>query len=81
MARLATKDPDYRVRLSAIRALPFGAEAYPASRKAVFEALRRDRAPVALTAAEWLLAHAKGESGPMLAALADGNKQASVRVR
>ena len=81
LARLATKDSDYRVRLSAIRALPFGAEAYPASRAAVFEALRRDRAPVALTAAEWLLAHARGEAGPSLAALADGNKQASVRVR
>ena len=81
LARLATKDSDYRVRLSAIRALPFGAEAYSASRAAVFEALRRDRAAVALTAAEWLLAHARGEAGPSLAALADGNKQASVRVR
>ena len=81
LARLATRDADYRVRVSAIRALPFGAEAYPASRAAVFEALRRDRAPVALTAAEWLLAHARGEAGPSLAALADGNKQASVRVR
>jgi cyclophilin family peptidyl-prolyl cis-trans isomerase/HEAT repeat protein len=81
LARLATKDPDYRVRLMAIRALPFAPENYPASRKAVFYALNHDRAPVALTAAEWLLAHAKGESGPALAALADGNKQASVRVR
>ena len=81
LARLATKDPDYRVRLSAIRALPFGAEAYPGSRAAVFEALRRDRAPVALTAADWLLAHARGEAGPALAALADGNRQASARVR
>lgn len=81
LARLATKDPDYRVRLSAVRALPFGFETYPASRKAVFYALAHDRAPVALTAAEWLLAHAKGESGPALAALADGNKQASPRMR
>ncbi|WP_210519821.1 peptidylprolyl isomerase [Hymenobacter terricola] len=81
LARLATKDPDYRVRLSAIRALPFGPENYATSRAAVFYALSHDRAPVALTAAEWLLAHAKGESGAALAALADGNKQASVRVR
>ena len=81
LTRLATKDPDYRVRLSAIRALPFDAENYPASRKAVFTALNRDQPAVALTAAEWLLAHAKGESGAALAALADGNRQASVRVR
>ena len=81
LARLATKDPDYRVRLSAIRALPFGPGNYGASRTAVFYALRHDRAPVALTAAEWLLAHAKGEAGASLAALADGNKQASPRVR
>ncbi|WP_082116242.1 peptidylprolyl isomerase [Hymenobacter terrenus] len=81
LARLATKDPDYRVRISAVRALPFGAETYSTSRTAVFYALRHDRAPVALTAAEWLLAHAKGESGAALAALADGNKQASPRVR
>lgn len=81
LAPLATKDPDYRVRLSAIRGLPFAGNTYAASRKAIFHALRRDRAPVALTAAEWLLAHARGEAGPALAALADGNKQASVRVR
>lgn len=81
LARLATKDRDYRVRLSAIRALPFGQRDYATSRKAIFFALNHDRAPVALTAAEWLLAHAKGESGAALAALADGNKQSSVRVR
>ncbi|MFD2718394.1 peptidylprolyl isomerase [Hymenobacter monticola] len=81
LARLATKDADYRVRLSAIRALPFGAETYAVSRKAVFTALNRDQPAVALTAAEWLLAHAKGENGAALAALADGNKQASPRVR
>jgi len=81
LARLATRDPDYRVRLSAIRALPFDPEHYSTSRTAIFNALRHDRAPVALTAAEWLLAHAKGEAGPALAALADGNKQASDRVR
>ncbi|SFQ61743.1 peptidylprolyl isomerase [Hymenobacter arizonensis] len=81
LARLAVRDNDYRVRLSAIRALPFGPDTYSDSRKAVFHALSHDQAPVALTAAEWLLAHAKGESGPALAALADGNKQASARVQ
>jgi cyclophilin family peptidyl-prolyl cis-trans isomerase len=81
LARLATKDSDYRVCLMAIRALPFGPENYAASRKAVFTALNRDQPAVAFTAAEWLLAHAKGESGAALAALADGNRQASPRVR
>ena len=81
LVRLATKDRDYRVRLSAIRALPFGVATYPASRTAVFYALRHDQAAVALTAAEWLLAHARGEAGAALAALADGNRQASARVR
>ena len=79
LARLATKDPDYRVRLSAIRALPFGPGNYGASRTAVFYALRHDRAPVALTAAEWLLAHAKGETGSVLAA--EANQRAAWRVR
>lgn len=81
LTRLATRDPDYRVRLSALRALPYDAGHYGTSRTALFNALRHDRAPVALTAAEWLLAHAKGEAGAALAALADGNKQASPRVR
>ncbi|MBD2766450.1 peptidylprolyl isomerase [Hymenobacter sp. BT664] len=81
LARLATQDPDYRVRLSALRALPFGAETYSASRLAVLSALSHDQAPVALTAAEWLLAHAKGESGAALGTLADGNQRASPRVR
>lgn len=81
LVRLAIKDPDYRVRLSAVRALPFNPSAYSASRAAVFHALRHDQAAVALAAAEWLLAHARGETGAALAALADGNKQASLRVR
>ncbi|HEX8656347.1 MAG TPA: HEAT repeat domain-containing protein, partial [Hymenobacter sp.] len=81
LAQLATKDADYRVRLSALRALSFGAATYSASRAAVFSALKNDQALVALTAAEWLLAHAQGESGATLAVLADGNKQASPRVR
>ncbi len=81
LTRLATKDPDYRVRLTALRALPYDTGHYAASRTALFYALRHDRAPVALTAAEWLLAHARGEAGAALAALADGNKQASPRVQ
>ncbi|WP_426060722.1 peptidylprolyl isomerase [Hymenobacter sp. B1770] len=71
LARLAVKDRDYRVRLSAIRALPFAAAAYPASRKAVVYALSHDQAAVALTAAEWMLAHAQNESAAALLALAN----------
>jgi len=66
LARLATKDADYRVRVAAVRALPFTAETYAGSRAAVFSALDESREPVALTAAEWLLAHAKGETGAAL---------------
>jgi cyclophilin family peptidyl-prolyl cis-trans isomerase len=47
--------------------LPFTAETYAGSRAAVFSALNDNQAPVALTAAEWLLAHAKGETGADLA--------------
>ena len=70
LANLAQHDVDYRVRLSAIRALPFGAETYSTSRPAVFAALKDGRAAVALTAAEWLLAHGTGESAADLLARA-----------
>jgi cyclophilin family peptidyl-prolyl cis-trans isomerase/HEAT repeat protein len=81
LTRLATRDPDYRVRLVALRGLPATPETYAASRTAIFSALRSDRAAVAITAAEWLLTHARGETGPGLAALVDTDEQASWRVR
>jgi cyclophilin family peptidyl-prolyl cis-trans isomerase len=79
LARLATKDADYRVRLAAVRALPFSAETYAGSRAAVFSALDDSRAPVALTAAEWLLAHGKGETGAALEQKAQTLKSWRVR--
>ncbi len=77
--RRAARDADYRARVVAVRGLPSGPAEYAASRPAVFAALNDRREPVALTAAEWLLAHAKGETGAALAAEAD--KRAAWRVR
>ena len=71
LVRLATRDADARVRVAALRALPSSPALYASSRPAVFAALADLRPGVALTAAEWLLAHAKGETGPDLAARAD----------
>ncbi|MDO7874123.1 peptidylprolyl isomerase [Hymenobacter sp. ASUV-10] len=67
LLRLATKDADYRVRVTALRALSWVGRHYATSRPAVFGALDDSREPVALTAAEWLLAHARGETGADLA--------------
>lgn len=77
--RRAARDADYRVRVVAVRGLPSGPAEYAAGRPAVFAALNDRREPVALTAAEWLLAHARGETGDALAAEAD--KRAAWRVR
>lgn len=71
LARIATHDADARVRVVALRALPFETASYAGSRAAVLAALSDARPGVALTAAEWLLAHAKGETGADLAARAD----------
>jgi cyclophilin family peptidyl-prolyl cis-trans isomerase len=79
LARLATKDADYRVRVAALRALPFTPETYAGSRMAVFSALTDNRDAVALTAAEWMLAHARGETGAALEQKAAGLKQWRVR--
>ncbi|MGI4885396.1 MAG: peptidylprolyl isomerase [Janthinobacterium lividum] len=68
LRRAAARDADYRVRVVALRGLPSGAAEYSTSRATVFGALSDRREPVALTAAEWLLAHARGETGDALAA-------------
>jgi cyclophilin family peptidyl-prolyl cis-trans isomerase len=71
LIRLATKDPDYRVQVAALRALPFAGKLYADSRPAVLAELNNARPAVALTAAEWLLAHGRGETGGDLAARAE----------
>ncbi|WP_161599437.1 peptidylprolyl isomerase [Hymenobacter nivis] len=68
LRRAAARDADYRVRVVALRGLPAGPAEYGASRATVLGALNDRREPVALTAAEWLLAHARGETGDALAA-------------
>ena len=70
LLRLAAHDADARVRVMALRALPFQPTFYAASRAAVLAALADLRPGVALTAAEWLLAHGRGETGSDLAARA-----------
>jgi len=71
LLRLATKDADYRVRIAALRALPWAGPQYASSRPAVLAGLNNERPAVALTAAEWLLAHGRGETGGDLTARAE----------
>lgn len=66
LAALARRDPDYRVRLSALRAM--SAPMYAPVKEAAWAALTDENAQVALTAAEFFLAHAASanEPGPTL---------------
>ncbi|SDY71024.1 peptidylprolyl isomerase [Hymenobacter psychrophilus] len=64
LAALARRDPDYRVRLSALRAM--SAAMYAPVKEAAWAALTDENAQVALTAAEFFLAHATSEPGPVL---------------
>ena len=64
LAALARRDPDYRVRISALRAMT--AAMYAPVKEAAWAALTDDNAQVALTAAEFFLAHAADEPGPVL---------------
>lgn len=79
LRRAAARDADYRVRVVTLRGLPFGPADYSASRTTVFGALSDRREPVVLTASEWLLAHARGETGNALAA--EATRHAAWRVR
>ncbi|GAB2775764.1 cyclophilin family peptidyl-prolyl cis-trans isomerase/HEAT repeat protein [Hymenobacter luteus] len=63
LASLARRDPDYRVRVSALRAL--NATMYAPVKEAVWSALTDANAQVALSAAEFFLAHATNEPGGM----------------
>ncbi|SHJ09740.1 Peptidyl-prolyl cis-trans isomerase (rotamase)-cyclophilin family [Hymenobacter daecheongensis DSM 21074] len=77
LVTLIRRDPDYRVRLSALRAV--SAAQYAPLKEAAWEALTDAHEQVALTAAEFFLAHAKGEPGAGL--LEKANKLTPWRVR
>ena len=64
LTTLARRDPDYRVRVSALRAMT--APMYAPVKEAAWAALTDDNAQVALTAAEFFLAHAANEPGAVL---------------
>ena len=72
LLELAETDPDARVRVAALRALPWAGGDYAASRAVVFRSLNARPEAVARTAAEWLLAHGRGETGANLDQLAIG---------
>ncbi|WP_139924288.1 peptidylprolyl isomerase [Hymenobacter sp. DG01] len=61
LAGLARRDPDYRVRVSALRAMNAGM--YAPVKEAAWGALTDANAQVALSAAEFFLAHASQEPG------------------
>jgi len=77
LATLTRRDPDYRVRLSALRAMT--AAQYAPVKEAAWDALTDASEPVAVTAAEFFLANAKGEPGASL--LEKANKLPQWRVR
>ncbi|GAA4015528.1 hypothetical protein GCM10022408_31080 [Hymenobacter fastidiosus] len=74
---LTRRDPDYRVRISALRAMT--AAQYAPVKEAAWDALTDANEQVALTAAEFFLAHAKGEPGASL--LEKANRLTTWRVR
>ncbi|WP_324671931.1 peptidylprolyl isomerase [Hymenobacter sp. GOD-10R] len=77
LANLARRDPDYRVRLSAIRAMT--AAMYAPVKEATWGALTDKNDQVALSAAEFFLANAKGEPGTIF--LENANQLTQWRVR
>ncbi|WP_187632029.1 peptidylprolyl isomerase [Hymenobacter lutimineralis] len=77
LASLARRDADYRVRLSAIRAM--NAAMYAPVKEAAWEALTDANGQVALTAAEYFLTHASKESGQLFLAKAGKLNQWRVR--
>ncbi|UOG75926.1 peptidylprolyl isomerase [Hymenobacter tibetensis] len=74
---LIRRDPDYRVRVSALRAL--NASLYAPAKEAAWEAITDPSSQVALTAAEFFLNNASGEAGTLF--LEKANKLAAWRVR
>ncbi|WP_245122357.1 peptidylprolyl isomerase [Hymenobacter volaticus] len=74
---LARRDSDYRVRVSALRAM--NATMYAPVKEAAWEAISDPSNQVALTAAEFFLNHASGEPGVLF--LEKANKLNNWRVR
>lgn len=77
LATLARRDADYRVRVSALRAM--SAAMYAPVKEAAWAALTDANAQVALSAAEFFLAHATNEPGTMF--LEKANRLENWRVR
>ncbi|MCC2547943.1 peptidylprolyl isomerase [Hymenobacter sp. BT175] len=77
LASLARRDPDHRVRIAALRAM--NAVMYTPVKEAVWAALTDANDHVALTAAEFFLAHASGERGTLF--FEKANKLTPWRVR
>lgn len=78
LATLARRDPDYRVRISALRAM--NAAIYAPVKEAAWAALTDANEQVALTAAEFFLAHATPDE-PGTLFLEKANKLTPWRVR
>jgi cyclophilin family peptidyl-prolyl cis-trans isomerase/HEAT repeat protein len=74
---LVRRDADYRVRVNALRAL--NATAYAPAKEVAWDALTDPNSQVAVTAAEFFLAHAAGEPGTLF--LERANRLANWRVR
>jgi len=77
LAGLARRDPDYRVRVAALRTM--NTAMYAPVKEAAWAALGDPSQQVALTAAEFFLAHATHESGASF--LEKANKMPNWRVR
>jgi cyclophilin family peptidyl-prolyl cis-trans isomerase/HEAT repeat protein len=77
LVALARRDPDYRVRVSALRAM--NAAMYGPVKEAAWEATTDPSNQVAVTAAEFFLAHTSGEQGILF--LEKANKLSNWRVR
>ncbi|WP_078013651.1 peptidylprolyl isomerase [Hymenobacter sp. CRA2] len=63
LAGILRRDPDYRVRVAALRAM--NASMYLPVKEAAWAALEDPQGQVALTAAEFFLTHATGETGQL----------------
>jgi len=77
LTNLARRDPDYRVRVNALRAM--NASMYGPAKEVAWEAVANSHPQVALAAAEFFLNHASGEPTELF--LKKANKLSNWRVR